>query len=441
MSDEDKIDLIVVGGGLAGLFCAIEAAQKELSVLLIERGDHCGSKNLSGGRLYLNPLKKVLSPEAFSILLEAPFERPVTKEILMLATKRGSMKFELDADRFSGKTPHSVTVLRAVFDKWLAAKAEELGVMIVPESKVDEIILNQDGTAGGVKVGEELLESDYVVIAEGALGRLAGRMGLAPAPAAQGGADEAFIGVKETIKLDSGKIEDRFNLSRGEGAAAMMAGTLTKGMAGGGFLYTNKESLSLGVVLHLGDVAKKHEKGFEPWRILEELKERKEIALLVEGGKTVEYGAHMIPELHTLEGRSWGVKNILVAGDAAGFVLNQLITVRGMDLAIASGSLAGRSIAEAKKSGDRSAAAAIYEQKLGESFVMRDLKQAVNVHRFARNKDIFTRYPEKMFDVLEEVYTTGEEGKSRFMGSALKKIRKEALSWEGIKTYMKLRKL
>ncbi|MFH1436604.1 MAG: NAD(P)/FAD-dependent oxidoreductase [Pseudomonadota bacterium] len=441
MHDDDKIDLIVVGGGLAGLLGAIEAAQKELSVLLIERGEHCGSKNLSGGRLYLNPLKKVLSPEAFSILLEAPFERPVTKEILMLSTQHGSMKFELDAERFSGETPHSVTVQRAVFDKWLAAKAEELGVMIVPESRVDEIILNEDGTAGGAKVGDELLESDYVLIAEGALGRLAGRMGLAPARDAESGADEAFLGVKETIKLDSGKIEDRFNLARGEGAAAMMAGTLTRGMVGGGFLYTNRESLSLGIVLHLGGVARKHEKGFEPWQILDELKRRKEIAVLVEGGKTAEYGAHLIPELHTLEGRRWGEKNIMVAGDAAGFVLNQLITVRGMDLAIASGSLAGQSAAEAKKSGDRSAAAGIYEKKLEGSFVMRDLRQAVNMHRFSGNKDIFTRYPEIMFDVLEEVYTTGEEGKSRFMGGALKRIRKEALSWEGIKTYMKLRKL
>ena len=74
----EKVDVIIMGGGLAGLSCAYELSDSGMTVLVLERGDFSGSKNVTGGRIYVTPIKKYL-PE---IIAEAPFERHVVKEVI-----------------------------------------------------------------------------------------------------------------------------------------------------------------------------------------------------------------------------------------------------------------------------------------------------------------------------------------------------------------------
>src|SRR4030043_1414045 len=93
----DKVDVIIVGGGLAGLSCAYELADSGMTVIVLERGDFSGSKNVIGGRIYLHPLQNYL-PDLWK---EAPFERHVTKEILTFLGETNSATFELCSERFN----------------------------------------------------------------------------------------------------------------------------------------------------------------------------------------------------------------------------------------------------------------------------------------------------------------------------------------------------
>ena len=84
---EEKFDAIIVGGGLAGLTAAYCLAQAEMEVLVLERGTFCGSKNVTGGRIYTHSLEKVMPGFAE----EAPLERKVTKERVALMTSTSGL--------------------------------------------------------------------------------------------------------------------------------------------------------------------------------------------------------------------------------------------------------------------------------------------------------------------------------------------------------------
>ena len=116
---EDNCDIIIIGAGIAGTACALRCARAGLSVLLLERAEIPGSKNLSGGRLYTHALAELLP----QFHLTAPLERRITHESLSLLTTDG-------ATTFSSLKPggESWSVLRARFDPWLVAEAEKEGV-------------------------------------------------------------------------------------------------------------------------------------------------------------------------------------------------------------------------------------------------------------------------------------------------------------------------
>ncbi len=195
----------------------------------------------------------------------------------------------------------------------------------------------------GVRTGDEEIGADCVVAADGILSFLAEKAGLRQPFQPQ----HFALGFKEVIQLDPKTIEDRFRLGENEGAAQLFAGSLTKGMMGGGFLYTNQESLSLGIVVGIQSLNQKEPRE-EVYKLLDEFKERPEIKNLVKGGNVIEYSAHLITEggIH-IKPKVYG-DGILVAGDAAGLGLNMLVTVRGMEYAMASGVLAGQGDQEGK---------------------------------------------------------------------------------------------
>ena len=153
-------------------------------------------------------------------------------------------------------------------------------------------------------------------------------------------------------------------------------GECTRGMMGGAFLYTNTESISLGMVVGMEDMRSRRD-GTESWQLLDEFKELPAIRPLVAGGTVAEYSAHAIPEGGISQVPRLFGDGYVVAGDTAGLSLNALITVRGMDFAIASGYFAAEAVKAAKAAGDFSAAGlASYEAALRDSFVLKDLETA-----------------------------------------------------------------
>ena len=241
----ETVECIVVGGGLAGLSAAYGLASAGMEVMVLERGDYSGAKNVTGGRLYVNPIRRFY-PELWE---EAPFERPVTRELVTMMAGGRQTTIEIASERFAAERPQSYTIVRAKLDQYLADKVTEKGAMVVPNMKVDEL-LRKDGRVIGIRAGEDEIGAQVVVVAEGVLRLLSSEAGLAPEPQARHHA----LGYKEIIELPAGVIEDRWHLNPGEGAAQLFMGECTRGMMGGAFLYTNRESISLGMVVGMEDM-------------------------------------------------------------------------------------------------------------------------------------------------------------------------------------------
>ena len=433
-ADEEKVDVIVCGAGLAGLACAYEAARSGLSVLVLERGDHPGAKNVSGGRLYLEPVRDLL-PEDF--WEDAPLERPVASESLVLMGPSSSVTLSFTSDSMRDDPRSSYTVLRSRFDRWFGERVEGAGGFVVPQA-VATGFLREGDRIRGVRAGDEELKADVVVVADGVLSLLAREAGLAPALTATGHA----LGIKEVVALDPGRIEDRLALAPGEGAARLFLGDLTGSMVGGGFLYTNRDSISLGLVVSLEDLGGRPDDAEGSHALLDAFKERPEIRTLVEGGETVEYSAHLIPELPADDLPARVADNLLVVGDAAGLVINHGITVRGMDLAVASGVLAARACAVAREAGDYSASGLHeYDRLLGESFVMRDVERHCAAPGFLARRRLYETYPREICDLLEDLFRVGPDGKERLYPAAWKRVRRTFLSMDGLKDLWAARKL
>lgn len=428
----EKVECIVVGGGLAGLSAAYGLAGAGAEVMVLERGDYPGAKNVTGGRLYLSPIRGIY-PELWA---EAPFERPVARELITMMGDGAHTTVELASQRLVADQPQSYTVVRARLDQWLAEKVGEKGGMVVPGMKVDEL-LRDGGRIVGIRAGEDEIGADVVVVAEGVLRLLAEPAGLAGRPVEQ---DHA-LGFKEVIELPAGVIEDRWNLNPGEGAAQLFLGQVTKGMLGGGFLYTNRESVSLGIVVGM-HAMKADGRKLESHALLDEFKELPQIRPLVAGGTVAEYSAHAIPEGGVAQvPRLYGDGYVLV-GDAAGLSLNALVTVRGMDFAIASGYHAAQAVLKARAAGDFSAAGlAGYAAALRDSFVLKDLETAREYPRFMENLRIFTHYPVAVSRLLEDVFSIGPGPTPSLVKKAWKGVRRDFLSTATLRDAWRARKL
>lgn len=426
----EKLDVIIVGAGLSGLSCAYALADSGLQVLVLERGDFPGAKNMTGGRLYVKPLPSL----AKDMLNGAPLERRVTKERWTFMAEDGSVELEFSswAKEFED---HSYTVLRAKLDRFISEKVSERGIFVVPRYKVEDLIV-EEGKVTGVVVGSERLYSNVVVIAEGVLGLLSKKLGIG-----KDSNPEAYaVGVKEVIGLSKGVINERFNLEDNEGVSHLFIGDVTRGLFGGGFLYTNEDSLSLGVVLRIDSVMKSYPY-IKPHEIIERFKERPEIRPLIKDGTLLEYSAHLIPELGFKGLKRFYGNGFLVLGDAAGLALNMGVTVRGMDFAIASGIFAAETIKEAQRKGDFSEKSlGLYEEKLKESFVIKDLKRFEKMPEVLESDDLFSFYPEKLVELLKRIVYFGEKPKDSFYGT-LKSWAKDFLNFRQLKMALKLRRI
>lgn len=406
----ERFDAIVVGAGPAGSAAALTLARKKFSVLLVERGRAPGSKNMFGGRIYAWPLFDLVPDWA----KDCPVERLVTKENLAFLTEDASLGIEFDSPKLSEGKAASFTALRPKFDAWLAKKAEEAGAMLITGIRVDDL-WREGGRVKGVYVApDDRVAADLVVIAEGATSTLVRKAGLK----ADLEPREVSVGVKETIELPAETIQDRFGLGEKEGAAAVYAGYASLGLRGGGFLYTNKTSISLGLVVSSEDLARKK---LEVQDIQTKFRMHPAIQKLLKGGKLAEYSAHLVPELGRRMTPQLVAEGVLVAGDSAGFLINNGYTFRGVDLAMASGLAAGEAAEAARAAGGMSAAnLATYERFLRSHNVLTDLEAFARAPLYLKNERLFDVYPRLLIDLAERVYRVDGAARERLIDSVLK---------------------
>jgi len=428
----EKVDCIIVGGGLAGLSAAYGLASEGLEVMVSERGDYSGAKNVTGGRLYVSPIRQIY-PELWET---APFERPVVRELVTLMGDGAHTTIELASERFATPPHQSYTVLRARFDQWLADQVMEKGGMVITKNRVDDLLL-EDGRVIGIRAGGDDIGADVTIVAEGVLGLLATKAGLREGLRPE---DHA-VGFKEIIELPEGVIQDRWHLNDGEGAAHLFMGSVTRGMLGGGFIYTNKDSLCVGIVVGMEHLRKDAEQ-MNSYKLLDAFKEMPMIKPLVDGGTTVEYAAHAIYEGGIAKSPRLSGDGYLLVGDTAGLSLNALVTVRGMDFAIASGYHAARAVVGARTRGDFSAASlAQYDQALKSSFVLQDLETAREIPHTIENPRLFSHYPQAVSRLMEQVFTIGPGPSKKLSSTVIGGVRKDFLNVATVKELLGMRKI
>jgi electron transfer flavoprotein-quinone oxidoreductase len=428
----ERIDAVVVGGGLGGLTCAYCLAQTGMQVLVLERGNHPGSKNVTGGRIYLRPLQPYL-PELWDA---APLERVVTKEVITMMGDTSSLTVQFTSDKFRESPPQSYTILRSQFDKWLGERVVEQGGFVVPQRRVTELMKEDNRIIGVVSEGEEI-PANVVIAADGALSLMAEQAGLRESLSPR----HAAVALKEVIRLTPEVIEERFGLLPREGAAHLYFGSITQGIFGGGFLYTNRETISLGLVLGIASFLQSDSPP-ETHQILEAFKGREEIAHLIKGGELVEYSAHLIPEGDTKPLPKPYGNGILVVGDAAGLALNMGITVRGMEFAMASGYMAAQTVKRAKEKGDFSAETlALYEALLRESFVLRDIETFQHSLETLESPRMVGFYPQWLCKVFEEIFWIGEGTKARTSSTVWKGAKDGIMNVATLKDLWRLRRI
>jgi len=213
------------------------------------------------------------------------------------------------------------------------------------------------------------------------------------------------LGVKEVMRLPSGEVEGRFGISGNEGVAYSFLGSATRGLLGGCFLYTNRESVSLGMIVSLSSLRQAR---VHPAELLDRFKEHPSIARLISGGIQKEYSAHLIPESGYHMVPKLYADGILVAGDAAGFTLNTGLVQRGMDFAIASGLASAETVKKAREVGDFSRKSlSYYEKLLEENFVLQDLKKFRRLPRLLREERIYREYPLWLNRVAKRAFNVG----------------------------------
>jgi len=413
---EPDFDVIVVGAGVAGCVTAYQLAQQGRSVVLIERGEAPGSKNLSGGVLYCRGMQEVFP----DFLDEAPVERRITRNYINFLNAESSIGIDYKDTRLTDPV-NAVTVLRAKLDPWLAEKCEEAGVFIMSGVRVDRV-LTEDGATGmrvvGVQAGEDELRAHVVVAADGVSSFIAQEVGLRTKQPL----NHLATGVKCVVKLPRESIEARFNLTGDEGAAFAVVGDCTEGVGGGGFLYTNTESISVGVVLRLDDLTAKKKVATE---VFDRFLAHQFIAPYLEGGEVIEYGCHLVAEGGLDMVGEISMDGMIVVGDAAGLTLNTGLTVRGMDLAVASGVAAAVGIGAALEQKDCSKLGlAGYREALFASYAGKDMKTYAKAPSFLEVERMYKDYGELIGNVLYGVFSLDNEPREHLAKVALKAFKK-----------------
>lgn len=380
----EKFDVIVVGAGPAGNAAAFTLAKGGLKVLQIERGESPGSKNVQGAILYADALERII-PDFRD---DAPLERHIIEQRIWVLSDDAYVGSTYRSAAFDKPPYNRYTIIRAQFDKWFSQKVQEAGALLLCETTVTGLVMDGDRVAGVHTDRGGTVYADLVILGDGVNSLLANKAGFHPELKPR----DVALAVKEIHFLPEPTIESRFNVQPDQGVVIEMAGKITQGMVGTGFLYTNRESLTIGVGCLLSDFKAN---GVPPYQMLEDMKKHPAIAPLLEGGEMKEYCAHLIPEggykaVPQVYGHGW-----LMVGDAA--MLVNSVHREGSNLAMTSGRLAAETALELAAAGKAMTARnlAAYRARLEDSFVLKDLKKYQRLPQvFDRNHQFFTDYPD-----------------------------------------------
>ncbi|MDZ7771545.1 MAG: FAD-dependent oxidoreductase [Balneolaceae bacterium] len=403
---DEKFDCIIVGAGVAGLAAAMELARSDMKFLLIEKGEFAGSKNVSGGVLWGHDLDRLV-PEYWKEE-DGGWERFINHRRLTFMDGESAFSVDFKSSHFNEPPYSGVVVLRSKFDRWLAGKVEEaiadsahpMDSFIATNIKVDEVLM-EGGRATGIRTGEEEFHADSVIIAEGVNNLLTRQVGLQDdyVPA-----DHMLTGIKEVIRFEQSVLEDRFQLNGRSGMSNEFLGYATNGVEGGGFLYTNRETVSVGLVLGLKDLREKEQK---PYDILNHFKSHPAVADMLRGGEVVEYSAHVVSSGDKrVMPRKLYTGGLLVCGEAANLLLNAGKAIQGMDFAMRSGILAAETIVKAKEKDDYGEQAmSAYRSALDDSYVMKDINSFQDAVHMLHAPEMFSDVPNLVCDFGRSFFT------------------------------------
>ena len=249
----EQYDVAIIGGGSAGLSALKKLSDLNKKTILIEAGNRVGTKNVSGGILYSkkDPRGKIYNvDDVFGPDFEssAPTERLIKKYLLHATSKNKIFSMDLTS-LHEYKTNFAYSVLLNRLNPWLAERAsesaEKQGGGIITGVHVSDIDWIENKTI--VRTNElQEFQVKSIIAADGINSEVAELTAARDKFKPQ----EVYVGVKVIIKLPENIIEERFQLDSSEGSAHLFAGDITLNHIGGGFLYTNRDTLSLGAVYH-----------------------------------------------------------------------------------------------------------------------------------------------------------------------------------------------
>ena len=388
-NSDNKTQVIVVGAGPAGIACAVTIARAGKEVILIERGKFSGSKNVFGGAIYAQPTREIFPDFEATAPLE---RRNIEHKFAILGENDGTVVSYRKNDTVS------YSVIRGKFDRWMAQEAQKEGVILVEETVVRDLIV-ENGCVVGVKTELEDYYADIVVLADGVNSLLAKQIGLRDDIKPE----DVALSVKEVFKLPEEIINERFHVNSDEGCIYEIFGGSMLGMLGLGFLYTNKESVTIGLGVALNELIENSQR---PYELLDKLKQHPEITPLLKGGELLEYSAHLIPEGGYKKIPALYADGVMVCGDASMFVNN--MHWEGTNLAMMSGKFAGETAVIALGKGDFSSQSlSRYQEMLEESFVIKDLRTYKDLMPLiAERKSEFLDYYLKKINSFFEMFTS-----------------------------------